>query len=266
MTKISKQLEQARADLTAVIQVLSALDTEKAGALKSSAAFSKWSLAHEAAELERERLELLVAKLAGDLEQEAADAAGADTASRRTELEQQSASLARRIAEEGSRAAAILIQLAEEAHVNAKAVARLNSELPDEQQLFNADHIARHRDPAPREDIKETVVDLWTFEQSGEIVGDPDGVVERSYEHGFIASPMRNIPVVRRRFRQTTYLEAGPREWVEPLGSVLRLPRLDGPGMLFDRGRVIEPSSRRELVELTLAPNAPAKPATSEAA
>ena len=268
--KIAKQLEQARADLAVAIQALTDLDAERAGALKNSAEFSKWRHAHEEAELERERLELLVDKLAGDLEQETVAAAAADLVSRRTELEQRSASLARRIAEEGGKAAAILVQLAEEAKANAEAVERLNSELGDEQRLLPADHLARHRDPAPREDIEEAAVDLWTFEQSGEIVGDPDGVVERSYERGFIPPAggvsSRTVPVVRKRFRQVRYLEAGPREWVEPLGSVLRLPNFNAPGLLFDRNRVIEPSSRRELVELTLAPNAPAKPATSEAA
>ncbi|MGO4513250.1 hypothetical protein AB4Z51_40380 [Bradyrhizobium sp. 2TAF36] len=266
MTKIAKQLTQARADLAAGDQALIALDAEKADALKSSAAFSKWRLAHEEAELERERLGLLVDKLAGELEQEAADAASADLASRRAELEKQSAALARRISEEGGAAAATLVQLAEEARADAEAVEQLNRELPDERRLLHADHIARHRDPAPREDIKETVVDLWTFEQSGEIVGDPDDVVEHSYERGLIRSPMRNVPVVRRRFRQITYLEQGDREWAESLGSVLRLPRFDGPGLLFDRGHAVEPTPRRELVELVPAHGAPAKPVNNEAA
>jgi hypothetical protein len=211
VTKIAKQLTQARADLAAGDQALIALDAEKADALKSSAAFSKWRLAHEEAELERERLGLLVDKLAGELEQEAADAASADLASRRAELEKQSAALARRISEEGGAAAATLVQLAEEARADAEAV-------------------------------------------------------EQSYERGLIRSPMRNVPVVRRRFRQITYLEQGDREWAESLGSVLRLPRFDGPGLLFDRGHAVEPTPRRELVELVPAHGAPAKPVNNEAA
>jgi hypothetical protein len=68
-------------------------------------------------------------------------------------------------------------------------------------------------------------------------------------------------PVVRRRFRQTTYLAQADREYAEPLALVLRLPRFDGPGMMFDRGHKWEPAPRRELVELTTADDAPAIPA-----
>jgi hypothetical protein len=269
VSKIAKQLQQTHAELEAVTQELATLDAEKAGALKSSSDYAKWSRANEAAELERDRLVLLAEKLAADLEREKADTTRSVLASRKAELQKQSTELARRIADEGRRAAAILIQLANEAKDNAVAVDLLNSELPDDEMLLHADHLARHRDPAPRQDIEETVVDLWTFEQSGEIVGDPDSVVERSYEFGFIPGTevsRRNIPVIRRRFRQIRYLAQGDREWAAPLASLLRLPRFDAPGMLFDRGQAVEPAPRRELIELIPAPDAPAKPATNEAA
>ena len=72
--------------------------------------------------------------------------------------------------------------------------------------------------------------------------------------------------MVRKRFRQIRYLAPGDREYTEPLGSVLRLPRFDAPGLLFDRGRVVETAPRRELLELIPAPDAPAQPANIEAA
>lgn len=175
------------------------------------------------------------------------------SASRRAALEKQTTALARRISEEGARAAATLVQLAEEAKTNAGAVDLLNRELAEEEQLFPADHLARHRDPTAREDLEEKTVDLWVFERTGELVGDQDAVRAHSYERGIIPAigvSLNSTPVVRQRFRQITYREAGEREWVEPLASVLRLPRFDAPGMLFDHGHAVEPTPRRELVEL----------------
>jgi hypothetical protein len=267
VTKIEKLLEQAHIDLDAINRDLLALDAAKAEAARTSAGFAKWHASVDEKTAERERLGIYISTLGADVELEKQEAARTALVSRRTALEKQTAALARRITEEGSRAAAVLIQLAEEAQANAEAIERLNRELPDEQRLLHADHLARHRDPAPRENIEETNVDLWTFEQSGEIVGDPDGVVERSYERGFIPGGSgRNIPVIRQRFKQIRYLESGDRERVESFVSALRLPRFDGPGMLFDRGRAVESAPRRELVELIPAPDAPAQPASTKAA
>ena len=121
----------------------------------------------------------------------------------------------------------------------------------------------RHRDPAPRENLEEKIVDLWVFERTGELVGDPDVVVERSYERGFIpgTAVSRNpTQVIRKRFKQIRSLARADREWVAPLASVLRLPSFNGPGMMFDHGHAMELAARRELIELTPAADAPAKP------
>ncbi|UPT88634.1 hypothetical protein HAP41_0000006010 [Bradyrhizobium barranii subsp. apii] len=269
MTKIEKQLEQARADLAASNEGMAALGAQKAEAIRSSKTYAQWRLSYEEFSLEGERLGQLVEKLEADLEREKADAKRSALDSRKAELQKQTAALARRINEEGSRAAAVLVALAEEARANAEAVERLNRELSDHEHLIHADHLARHRAPAPRENLAEAIVDLWTFEVGGELVGDPDLVVERSYERGIIpaiGASLRHTPVVRKRFKQITYREQGDREYAVPLASVLKLPRFDAPGMLFDHGRAVEPAQRRELVELIPAPDAPAKPADSEAA
>jgi hypothetical protein len=269
VSKLKKQLTQARAELDAINQELASLDAERAGALANSTAYTKWRQAKEAAELEHDRLVSLAEKLAADLDHEKADADLSALESRKADLEKESRALACRIAEEGGHAAAVLIKLAGEARANADAVAQLNRELGEDEQLMDADHLARHRDPAPREDLESTTVDLWVFERTDELVGDPDLVREISYERGVIppigAGP-RATPVVRKRFRQIRYLAPGDREYTESLASVLRLPRFNGPGMMFDRGRVVETAPRRELLELIPAPDASAQPANIEAA
>jgi hypothetical protein len=161
----------------------------------------------------------------------------------------------------------VLVQLAEEAKANAADVEKLNRELSDDEQLIHADRIARHRDPAPRKNLEETTVDLWVFERTGQLIQDQDAVLERTYERGSIRASgisLANRPVIRRRFRQIRYLAPGDREYADPLGSVLRLPRFDAPGMFFDHGQKAEPAPRQELMELIPAADAPAKPAASE--
>ena len=269
MSKFEKQLTKALAELNAVNQELVTLAAERAEALKTSVAYAKWRQANEAAELERDRLVLFAEKLAVDVEREKGDVAHSALTNRKAELQKQTVALALRISDEGAKAAAVLMRLAEEATANAADVERLNRELAEDERLLSADHLARHRDPAPREDLEESVIDLWVFELTGELVGDPDLVRELSHERGIIppASGVgsRPVPVVRKRFRQVRYLEAGDRVHFEPLGSLLRLPRFDAPGMLFDRGKTTDVAPRRELLELIPAPDAAAKPATSEA-
>ncbi|WP_456637146.1 hypothetical protein [Bradyrhizobium sp. USDA 10063] len=273
MTKTEKLLANARADLAVANEMVAALDAQKADAIRSSKTYAMWRLPFEEASLECERLGQLVATLEVDLQQEQAETVKAALASRRAELERQSAALASRIAKDGAAAAAVLVRLAEEARANAAAVERFNREASDDvAPLFSADQLARYRDPAPREDLEESIVDLWTFEATGELVSDQDAVVERDYFHGRIpaipGNHVSNHPthVVRKRFRQLTYLEADEREYFNPLTDALRLPRFDGPGMLFDRGRAVEPAQRRELIELLPVDGAPAQPAAAEAA
>ena len=87
MTKIEKQLEQARADLDAVNDVLTALDASKAKASKTSAEFTEWRASIDKKAGERERLSVLIAALETEIEQAKRDAARAalHVSSRRAE-------------------------------------------------------------------------------------------------------------------------------------------------------------------------------------
>ena len=264
MTKIEKQLEQARVDLDAINHELTALDASKAEASKTSATFAEWRASVDKRTREGERLGICIAALETENEQAKRDAARADLLSRRAALEKETAALARRINLDGAKAAELLVQLTEEATANARAVAELNRELSGDEQLIHADLIARHRDPVPRKDLEEAVVDLWVHERTMALVHDQDCVVELSNGRGTIPATehsLTNKHVIRRRFRQVRYLAAGHREYADPLGSVLRLPRFDGPGLLFDFGNKTKPARRKELMELIPIPDAPAKPA-----
>lgn len=108
---------------------------------------------------------------------------------------------------------------------------------------------------------------MWVFERTGELVGYQDAVLERTFERGTIRTSgisLANRPVIRKRFRQVRYLAPLDREYADPLGSVLRLPRFDGPGMLFDHGHKAEPAPRQELMELVPTADALARAAAIE--
>jgi hypothetical protein len=253
VTKIEKQLEQARADRDAIVQELTALAASKAEASKTSATFAEWRLSFDQKIGEQERLDICIAALETEVEQQRKDAARADLLSRRAALEKETAALARRINLDGAKAAEVIVRLTEEATANAVAIEKLNRELSGDEQLIHADHVARHRDPASRKDLDETVVDLWVFERTGALVGDQDCVVELSNGRGTIPATQHSLTshhVVRKRFRRVRYLAPVAREYADPLGSVLRLPRFDGPGMLFDFGHKTEAARRKELMEL----------------
>jgi hypothetical protein len=266
MTKSEKLLEQARADLDGINDALMVLEAAKADASKTSATFAEWRSSVEKQTGERERLSILIAAFEIEIEQQRKDAARADLMSRRATLEKQTYALARRIRLDGAKAAELLVQLTEEASANARAVAEFNRELGHGEPLEHADHIARYRDPKPRQDLSEEITDLWCFERTGQLAGDQDAVIALANGRGIIPATehsLTNKPVVRKKYRQVRYLAAGHREYVDPLASILRLPRFDQPGTLYDRGNRLEPARRKELMELIPVPDAPAKPAKS---
>ena len=75
MTKIEKQLEQARIDLNAINQDLLALDAAKAEAARTSAGFAKWHASVDEKTAERERLEIYISTLGADVQLEKQEAA-----------------------------------------------------------------------------------------------------------------------------------------------------------------------------------------------
>src|SRR5262245_17318288 len=95
VTKTEKQLEQARVDLDAINNELTLLDAAKAEASKASATFAKWRASVDEKTSEQERLDICIAALETEVEQQRRDAARADLLSRRTTLEKQTDALAR---------------------------------------------------------------------------------------------------------------------------------------------------------------------------
>jgi hypothetical protein len=144
--------------------------------------------------------------------------------------------LALRIREQGAAAIQTLLELVRDVATAATVDAELNGKLHDAEKIKSADVLARYRVPAPRKNISEKTVSLWTFASTGYVVGDQDGVVPTGDgDTGFLrGSPQHKTQVVRRKFRSISYQEAETHQQLVPFFAALRLPSPDGPGLVWD--------------------------------
>ncbi|MET4233376.1 hypothetical protein ABIA85_006669 [Bradyrhizobium sp. LA6.10] len=237
LSEADKRVATLRADLDAARAQLAAIDAGKIAAQIDSAAFAKWSADRSAAALEVDRQSSLVET--HETEVETARRADADAAARR-EIEaarKAATDLAERIRKDGQRIAAELLELAKDAAKQSLAAKALNNRLPEgETPIPAADILARDFDAEPRKDIRSRGVDLWVAETTGAIIGDQDAVASddgvRGQVHIFGGS-MR-WKCIKRRFHEIEFHPSGVADWPGNLFSLIRLPRLDGPGFLFD--------------------------------
>src|SRR5205823_4331315 len=115
------------------------------------------------------------------------------------------------------------------------------------EKITSADMIARYRAPAQRENISEKTVGLWAFAASGSVIGDQDSVIPAGDgSTGFIRTSQHKTRAVRRKFKSITYLEAEGRQPHIPFFAALRLPSLDGPGLVWDPRDGLSPAAALE--------------------
>ncbi|QHP69560.1 hypothetical protein EI171_21075 [Bradyrhizobium sp. LCT2] len=240
-TEADKRIAAVRTDLQAARDQLAAIDAEEAEALADSIRFAAWSTKRAAAASEVDRLERL-ATVTENTAAEATKAEAAAAARREIATARKTANdLAARIRTDGQRIAAELLQLAKEAAQQALDAKRLNEALPDgEAPIPAADVIARDFGAEPRKDIRSRTVELWVAETTGAIIGDQDAVASNDGVHGSVhvfGGTMR-WKCVKRRFRETEFHPSALADWPGDLFSLIRLPRLDGPGFAFDGSRM----------------------------
>lgn len=240
-TEADKLAAALRADLQAARAKLAELDAGKVAAMSDSIVFAKWSSERAAASLEVDRRAGLLET--HEVEANAAQTAEADAAIRR-EFEaarKAAADLAARIRTDGQRIAAELLQLAKDAAQQSLLAKALNERLPaGEAPVPAADILARDLGAEPRKDIRWREIDLWVSLNSGEVIGDQDAVASEDGVHGQVhvfGGTMR-WKCLKRRFREVEFHPSTAPDWPGDLHSLIRLPRLDGPGFLFDGSRM----------------------------
>ncbi|MCK1424598.1 MULTISPECIES: hypothetical protein [unclassified Bradyrhizobium] len=248
-TENDKRAAALQAELKAACAKLADLDAGKVAAQVDSVAFAKWSAERNAAALEVDRLTGLIET--NETEAETARKAEADAATRREIAAARKAAndLAARIRTDGQRIAAELLQLAKDAAQQALDAKRLNETLPDgEAPIPAADIIARDFGAEPRKDIASRTVDLWVAETSGDIIGGQDAVASDDGINGQVhvfGGSMR-WKCVKRRFRETEFHPATSFDWPGSFYELLRLPRFDAQGCLFD-GSLMVPEAVADL-------------------
>ncbi|MDA9407940.1 hypothetical protein XH80_14660 [Bradyrhizobium sp. CCBAU 45384] len=234
-----------RADLEAARAKLAEIDAGKAAARVDSVAFAKWSTERNAAALEVDRRAGLFET--HETEADAARRAEADAAVRREIAAARKAAndLAARIRTDGQRIAAELLQLAKEAAQQALDAKRLNETLPDgEAPIPAADILARDLGPEDRKDLRSRTTELWVVADDGRIVGDQAAVATNDGVTGslHVAGASIRWRCVRRKFREVEFHPRTLPDWPGDFFSLIRLPRLDGPGLAFD-GALMTPET-----------------------
>jgi hypothetical protein len=129
------------------------------------------------------------------------------------------------------------LQLVKEAAQQSLEAKALNASLPEgETPIPAADILARDHGAEHRKDIKSREVELWVIAGTGDIVGNQGAVVSTDGVTGQLNDPYSSFRprCMRRRFRETEYHPRTLTDWPGDLFSLVRLPRLDGPGFLFD--------------------------------
>ncbi len=241
-SEADKRAVAARSDLEGARAALAAIETGRKAAQTDSLAFAKWDAARATAALE-------VARLIGLAEACNADAETARLAEETEAVRKRLAAarkdaddLAKRIRVDGERIAAELLQLLKDCAQQALEAKELNRDLPTgEAPVPVADILARDLGSESRKDIRSRDVELWVVADDGRIVGDQSAVVSSDGITGqlHLAGAGVRARCARRKFRETEYHPSTLSDWPGDLHSLVRLPRLDGPGFLFDGSRMI---------------------------
>jgi hypothetical protein len=236
-TDAEKRSADAQAALTSARAKLNELDVGRAVAQTDAAAFAQWSIERSVAALEVDRLAGLVEAIETDASDMARAAAASDAKRQLDAARKQSADLADRIKIDGQRIVTELLVLARECARQSLVAKTLNANLPEgEQPIPAADILARDFGVEPRRDLRTRELSLWVAENSGEIVGDQRAVVSEDGIRGqvnILGGTVRRR-CVKRRFTETEYHPSTAPDWPGDLFQLIRLPRLDGPGSLFD--------------------------------
>lgn len=248
-SEVDKRIAAVRADLKAARDQLAAIDAEEAEALADSMRFAAWSTKRAAAASEVDRLE----RLATVTENSAAEAtkSDADAAARREVAAARKAAdeLADRLRTSGAKIMGELLSLARECARQSLTAKALNERLPDgEAPIPTADILARDLAPEDRKDLRSKTTELWVVADDGRIVGDQAAVNSNDGITGHlqVAGAGFRWRCVRRKFREVEFHPRTLSDWPGDLFSLVRLPRLDGPGLLFD-GALMTPEAVADL-------------------
>ncbi|OKO73040.1 hypothetical protein [Bradyrhizobium sp. NAS96.2] len=266
LSEAEKRIAELQAELKSARSKLAEVDFGKAAALADSVVFAKWSGQRAGAAAEVERLTALIETIETDAE--IARRSEADAAKRRETAAARKAAeaLANRVQTEGRDLAGRLLSLMQECARQSLAAKVLNADLPEgEAPIPSADILARDIASEPRKDIRSRDVVLWVAETNGVPIGDQAAVASDDGVRGQADVGSMRVKCVRRDFHETEYHPIATLDWPGDLFSLIRLPRLDGPGVLVDGSfMTIEAVAAMDIAAVMKPTKRPARPVQIE--
>jgi hypothetical protein len=247
-----RRLEAARERLAAAEAAAAAIEAREETAINDQATYDKWQREHSAAAAEVVRNKKLVASIEDQAARESKEKAAAalredvDAQNRANQL------LARRLCDEGAKAAAVLTGLMHDVAKAAAQDAAINSRLGPAEQIPSAEWIARGQPFRPRENVGEKRLEMWVFSSTGVAIPHQGDVRIDADGTGSLPSGAKGsfrIRCVKRKFRKIQYREEKQPARIEPMVMAARIPRFDGPGLLWDGPRISHPSRALEIFD-----------------
>jgi hypothetical protein len=250
--EIERRLDAAREQLRSAEATVAAIAAREEAAISDQADYDKWRTAHSAAVAEVGRIRKLVAAIEDQVMRESKQKAAAALQDRVEAQNRANQLLARRLREEGGRASAVLLDLMHDVAKAAAQDAAINSRLGPAEQIPGAELIARGQPFRPRENVGEKLLEMWVFASTGVAVPhqsdvrvDGDGI--GSLPSG--AGGRFRIKCVKRKFRKIQYREEQQPARIEPIVTAARIPRFDGPGVIWDGPKIAHPSRAFEIFD-----------------
>jgi hypothetical protein len=240
-----KKLDTAKVDLAAANARLQKVIAAEDASANSADAYAIWRSARDDAEAEVRRLDKLIAAIEAGAEDIRKHEAAELMNKRIVAARKQNEAVAERMRTDGVRLIAEVKALARDIAAACLEARAVNVALPaGVETVVEADFLACGRPGVPRENVSEKIVDLWVFENSGNLIGNQDAVTETADGKGFLVpgtgvGAMLGTSCVRRRYRHVSYRPAERPTDPVPFHASLRLPDCDGPAPGFDGSRMV---------------------------
>jgi hypothetical protein len=247
-----RRLDAAREGLAAAEAAVAAIAAREKAAINDQANYDRWQRENSAAAAEVTRLGKLVASIEEQATRESEEKAAAALRERVGSQNRANQQLARRLRDEGVKASAVLLDLMHDVAKAAAEDAAINSRLGPADQIPSAELIARGQPFRPRENVSEKQIELWSFASTGIACANQGDVRIDADGGGSLPSGAEGrfrIRCVRRKFRKIRYREEMQPARVEPMALAARIPRFDGPGLLWDGPRISHPSRALEIFD-----------------
>ncbi len=250
VTEINRKLDTCRAELGLAQSELERVNALEGSAVDSTAGYSTWRTEHGQAQAEVQRLSRLVGDLEATFAKRQAEEDQQGLLLRISKVRKASEKLAARITEDGAKIESLALDLIREVATLDREIAELNGRLPEGVDVIvGPDFIARGVPARQKKVLSEKKTWLWTFAETGNLVGDQSAVRSANGVSGVIEAGTASsytTQCILRQFTEVTYHERAGPVIAKPIWQMV-LPSFGSASVVYDGERV---SSAREALQL----------------